>query len=1850
MLLNRPIGLFMKKNYSLLLLTISLFCSLFCKAQSGNIYTMAGTGVAGFAGDGALATAAKLNDPTDVFKDAAGNYYIADRNNHRVRKINTAGIISTIAGTGTAGYSGDGGLATLAKLDHPNGVAVDATGNIYIADESNNVIRMINTAGIISTVAGTGAAGFSGDGGVATSARLNDPQAVAKDLSGNIYIADNNNSRVRMINPSGIISTIAGGTGPAFTVDGVPATSVSLCNIHDVSVDNAGNIYFTNQGCWHFLRITGGLLYDEAGAVAASYTGDCGPADSADVQSPYGIYPDNLGNVYLCPRGNKRVRKVNTANYITTVAGTGVTGYSGDGGPALSATVSSTIYGVYADLSGDVYFADAGNNVIRYFHSSSTDTVPVAVCFGAADTLRDSSSYGAWVSSNTGVATVGSISGIITGISSGTALISFTNAACPQNFIVTISLANVAGAEICQGATAILTDSTAGGTWSSGDDLIATIGSGTGMVTGVSTGIDPITYIMPSGCTATGNVTVDVTPGPISGSTSVCAGSTITLSDAVGGVSWSSSNVAVATIGTDGTVTGVAAGTTTITCFVVSCYTTLIITVNPLPNAGAITGTLTVCPAATTPLTDATGDAGGVWSSVTTTVATIDATGLVSGVATGTSTVSYTVTNGCGTAAATVVVTVDPLPDAGAITGILTVCPGATTPLSDATGDAGGVWSSVTTTVATISATGIVSGVASGTSVISYTVTNFCGASAATAIVTVNPSPNTGAITGVLTVCPGATTQLTDATGDAGGTWSSVTTTVATISSTGLVSGIALGTSIISYTVTNSCGTAAATAVVTVNALPNAGAVNGTLTVCPAATTPLSDPTGDAGGVWSSVTTTVATISATGLVSGVATGTSLISYTVTNSCGTAAATAIVTVNPLPDAGAVTGTFTVCPGATTTVSDATGDPGGVWSSVTTTIATISSAGVVTGVATGTTIISYTVTNSCGTAAATAIVTVNPEPNAGAITGTLTVCPGSTTPLADATGDAGGTWSSVTTTVATIDATGLVTGVATGTSIISYTVTNSCGTAAATAIVTVNLVPNAGAITGVLTVCPGATTPLTDATGDAGGTWSSVTTTVATVSATGVVTGVAQGTSTISYLVTNVCSTAVATAIVTVNPLPNAGAITGTFTVCPGATTNLTDLTGDTGGTWSSSAIIIATVGSTGVVTGVLAGTSRISYKVTNSCGTASATAVVTVNAFPNAGFILGTLTVCPGSTTSLSDAFGTAGGTWSSVTTTVATVAATGIVTGVASGTSTISYTVTNVCGTRAATAVVTVNAAPTPVITPLGDTTFCPGSFVVLTANPGAGLSYQWYVGGVAISGALSSEYIAATGGSYQVSETLSADGCAATSIPMLVTVDNPVATISTTGGITTMCAGSSITLNANIGIGFTYQWLLGGIAIPGAVASSYATTLAGDYSVIVTNSTGCSATSAVITLSINPSPTANIVLSGPITFCQGGSVMMTTDYAADNTYQWYNAAGAIPGANGLSYTATTTGGYYVIVTNGFGCSATSVTTNVVANPLPNVAITKSGPAIFCAGGSITLSVVTGGYAYQWFVDGSPIAGATNVSFLATTGGGYRVEVTDLTTGCKDETHADTVITVVGTPVIIPITSASFCWGSSSLLSTSVSGATGTVIYQWYFNGAIIPGATGAIYNATISGNYSCQITIPGSCTATTVDLPVTEFPLPDPVVYFNGAIFYTSTYYVTYQWYKNMSMIPGATTSSTLSTGAGDYKVAVTDTNGCQSFSDAYIYTGAGSTGVKNISKGGVEIFPNPAADELTISMDMGAYGDFTVTNNLGQQLMQQKIMSAQTKVDLVNLPAGVYYITFIGDSGTEVKKFVKL
>jgi gliding motility-associated-like protein len=503
------------------LLLILFWLPVFARAQI--IYTVAGNGTAGYSGDGGFANTAQLNSPSDVCKDALGNIYIADNGNNRIRKIDSFGIISTVAGNGMRGYTGDLGPATSATLNGPNMVVADGAGNIYIADAGNNVIRRVNIFGKISTIVGTGIAGFSGDGGPATNAKLNDPTGVAVDLNGNIYVSDHENNRIRKINTEGIISTYAGGGSVGFTVDGVPATSISLCGQNYVSVDNAGTIYMTNYACWHFLKVTtSGLIYNVAGYTSPSYSGDCGPADSADIHYPFGICPDNLGNVYLCPQGNVRVRKVNSLNYISTVAGNGIAGYSGDGGQAINANVSTSIYGIYADVRGQVYFADS--NVIRCIKTA------VYMCSGSTDTLHSSTAIGTWSSSNTAVATVDSLLGIVTAISFGTAIITYSNTVCPATMLINvISIPTIVGKIGCPGTAFSISNSPVNYTWSSSNLSVASINAA-GVVNCVSSGTSTITYSLP-GCSATTVVTVNPIPEvSLAKDTFLCEGETLMLS------------------------------------------------------------------------------------------------------------------------------------------------------------------------------------------------------------------------------------------------------------------------------------------------------------------------------------------------------------------------------------------------------------------------------------------------------------------------------------------------------------------------------------------------------------------------------------------------------------------------------------------------------------------------------------------------------------------------------------------------------------------------------------------------------------------------------------------------------------------------------------------------------------------------------------------------------------------------------------------------------------------------------------------------------------------------------------------------------------------------------------------------------------------------------------------------------------------------------------------------------------------------------------------------------------------------------------------------------------------------
>jgi len=339
--------------------------------SSPEILTVAGDSVPGYQGDGGVATAAELNQPRGVALDSAGNIYIADLNNNRIRKVAAStGIITTIAGNGTAGYSGDGGPATSAELNQPYGVAADAAGNIYIADSLNNRIREISASTrIITTVAGNGLYDSSGDGGLATNASLSEPYGVAVDSAGNIYIADTNSCKIRKVTAStGIITNVAGVAFSCFySGDGGLATGATLAFPYAVAVNSSGNIYIADTENERIREVNAGtgIISTVAGNGTQGYGGDGGPATSALLNFPEGVAVDSFGNIYIGEFQNYRLREVKASTgIITTIAGTGIGGDTGDEGPATAAELSEPS-GVAVDSAGDIFVADYGYSVVR---------------------------------------------------------------------------------------------------------------------------------------------------------------------------------------------------------------------------------------------------------------------------------------------------------------------------------------------------------------------------------------------------------------------------------------------------------------------------------------------------------------------------------------------------------------------------------------------------------------------------------------------------------------------------------------------------------------------------------------------------------------------------------------------------------------------------------------------------------------------------------------------------------------------------------------------------------------------------------------------------------------------------------------------------------------------------------------------------------------------------------------------------------------------------------------------------------------------------------------------------------------------------------------------------------------------------------------------------------------------------------------------------------------------------------------------------------------------------------------------------------------------------------------------
>ena len=334
----------------------------------GIISTVAGNGAMGFSGDGGTATYAALNSPSDVLMDPAGNLSIADTGNNRIRKVTSAGVISTIAGNGTASYGGDGGLATAAYLNAPSSLARDSSGNLHFADRYNCRIRYVNTSGRIYTKAGNGACDSSGDGSYAGSAGLNDPAAVAISAAGELYIGEATGNRVRKVASNGIITTFAGNGEAGYYGDGGPALDAAIASPAGIAAKTDGTLFLS-----HSNRIRkvdpAGIISRTAGFRTAIGLGDDGPAMNAYLFDPRGLFIDIAGNVFIADRLHHRIRKIDPSGVITTVAGNGTSGYSGDNGAATAAKLSSPS-GVFVDRDGNLFIADTLNQRIRKVNAS----------------------------------------------------------------------------------------------------------------------------------------------------------------------------------------------------------------------------------------------------------------------------------------------------------------------------------------------------------------------------------------------------------------------------------------------------------------------------------------------------------------------------------------------------------------------------------------------------------------------------------------------------------------------------------------------------------------------------------------------------------------------------------------------------------------------------------------------------------------------------------------------------------------------------------------------------------------------------------------------------------------------------------------------------------------------------------------------------------------------------------------------------------------------------------------------------------------------------------------------------------------------------------------------------------------------------------------------------------------------------------------------------------------------------------------------------------------------------------------------------------------------------------------
>jgi uncharacterized protein YjdB len=1030
-----------------------------------------------------------------------------------------------------------------------------------------------------------------------------------------------------------------------------------------------------------------------------------------------------------------------------------------------------------------------------------TNTGNDTICAGSITTFTSNFSS-EWYSTVESVATV-SNTGVVTAISAGDTEIYCldANGYCFSQLYPLTIIANpevlIAGSDsICVGSTTTLSPSS-GGTWASSNPAVATV-STTGVVTGLASGSATFTFTNAIGCSSlpTNPITINGKPAvSITGSNSICIGSTTTLSPTTGGT-WTSSNASVATVTNAGVVTGVADGTATfIFTNTAGCASlpTAPITINAYSNITL--GSSSICIGSTTTY----GPNSGTWVSSNSSVATITNAGVVTGISEGSAYFTFTNAAGC-TPTPTAPITVNAIPVVS-ISGSNSICIGSTTVLSPTTG---GTWTSNNPSVATVTNAGVVTGVAAGTATFIFTNTAGC-ASLPTPPITINAY--TSVTLGSSSICVGSTTTY----GPNSGTWVSSNSSVATITNAGVVTGISEGSAY--FTFTNAAGcTPTPTAPITVNAIPVVS-ISGSNSICIGSTTVLSPTTG---GTWTSNNPSIATVTNAGVVTGLAAGSATFIFTSTATGCASNATGSITINAKP-AVTIYGANSLCIGSTTTLSPTTG---GTWTSSNASVATVTNAGVVTGVAAGSATFTFTSTATGCVSNATGSVTINAKP-AVTITGANSICIGSTTTLSPTTG---GTWTSSNASVATVTNAGVVTGVAAGSATFTFTSTATGCVSNATGSVTINAKP-AVTITGANSICIGSTTTLSPTTG---GTWTSSNASVATVTNGGVVTGLAAGSATFTFTSTATGCTSDPSSAISIAAKPVVS-ITGGTSICVASTSTLSP---STGGTWASNNSAIATVTNAGVVTGVTAGNATFTF--TNSTGCASnPTPTITIKAKPVVS-ITGSASICVAATTTLSP---TTGGTWTSSNTAIATITNGGVVTGVAAGSATFTFTnTTTTCSETSGS--ITVSAKPVVSIT--GGTSICVGSTSTLSPSTGG----TWTSSNTAIATVTNGGVVTGVAAGSTTFTFTNSTGCISLPTSAITIKAKPVVSII---GYSTVCVGSTTKLSPTTG----GTWASSNTAIATVTNAGIVTGVtAGAVTFTFTNTTsGCSSTTSTITV-----------------------------------------------------------------------------------------------------------------------------------------------------------------------------------------------------------------------------------------------------------------------------------------------------------------------------------------------------------------------------------------------------------------